>query len=32
VVSPAVTGYTPTAAESEWPGQYSSLMTIDKTG
>ena len=32
VVSPAVTGYTPTAAESEWPGQFSSLMTIDKTG
>jgi oligopeptide transport system substrate-binding protein len=32
VVSPAVNGYTPTAAESEWPGQFSSLMTIDKTG
>jgi oligopeptide transport system substrate-binding protein len=31
VVSPDVTGYTPTAAESEWPGQFSSLMTIDKT-
>jgi oligopeptide transport system substrate-binding protein len=32
VVNPAVTGYTPTPAESEWPGQFSSLMTIDKTG
>jgi oligopeptide transport system substrate-binding protein len=32
VVSPGVTGYTPTAAESEWPGQFSSLMTIDKSG
>ena len=32
VVSPDVTGYTATAAETEWPGQFSSLMTIDKTG
>ncbi len=32
VVSPAVTGYTPTPAEGEWPGQFSSLMSIDKTG
>ncbi len=32
VVSPTVTGYTPTPSESEWPGQFSSLMTIDKTG
>lgn len=32
VVNPAVTGYTPTPAEGEWPGQFSSLMTIDKTG
>ena len=32
VVSPDVTGYMPTAAENQWPGQYSSLMTIDKTG
>ena len=32
VVNPAVTGYTPTPAESEWPGQFSSLMTIDKSG
>ena len=32
VVNPAVTGYTPTASESAWPGQFGSLMTIDKTG
>jgi hypothetical protein len=25
-----VTGITPTASESEWPGSLSSLMTIDK--
>ena len=31
VVNPAVTGYTPNALEVEWPGQFSSLMTIDKT-
>jgi oligopeptide transport system substrate-binding protein len=31
VVNPAVTGYTPTSGESEWPGQFSSLMTLDKT-
>ena len=31
VVNPSVTGYTPTAAESEWPGSFSSLMTLDKT-
>src|SRR5215211_1817116 len=31
VVNPAVTGYTPTASEVEWPGELSSLMTIDKT-
>src|SRR5215203_626275 len=31
VVSPKVTGYTATAAEPEWPGQFSSLMTLDKT-
>jgi oligopeptide transport system substrate-binding protein len=29
VVNPAVTGYTPTPAESQWPGQFSSLMTLD---
>ncbi|HET7055381.1 MAG TPA: peptide ABC transporter substrate-binding protein [Thermomicrobiales bacterium] len=32
VVNPAVTGYTPTASEVEWPGYLSSIMTIDKTG
>jgi oligopeptide transport system substrate-binding protein len=32
VVNPAVTGYTPTGSEVEWPGSLSSLMTIDKTG
>ena len=31
VVSPSVTGYTPTATEVQWPGQMSSLMTLDKT-
>lgn len=31
VVNPAVTGYSPTPSESEWPGQFSSLMTIDKS-
>jgi oligopeptide transport system substrate-binding protein len=31
VVNPAVTGYTPTTGEVEWPGGTSSLMTIDKT-
>jgi oligopeptide transport system substrate-binding protein len=31
VVNPAVTGYTPSSNESEWPGQFSSLMTIDKS-
>jgi len=31
VVNPAVTGYTPTPSESEWPGQFSSLMTITKS-
>jgi oligopeptide transport system substrate-binding protein len=29
VVNPAVTGYTPTPSESQWPGQISSLMTLD---
>ncbi|MFT4039014.1 MAG: peptide ABC transporter substrate-binding protein [Thermomicrobiales bacterium] len=32
VVNPAVTGYSPTPAEGEWPGQFSSLMTITKNG
>ena len=31
VVNPAVTGYTPTASESAWPGQFGSLMTLDKS-
>jgi oligopeptide transport system substrate-binding protein len=31
VVNPNVTGYTPTATEVQWPGQMSSLMTLDKT-
>jgi oligopeptide transport system substrate-binding protein len=31
MVRPNVTGYTPTAAEVQWPGQFSSLMTLDKT-
>jgi oligopeptide transport system substrate-binding protein len=31
VVSPNVTGYTPTALEPQWPGHFSSLMTVDKT-
>ena len=31
VVNPAVTGYTPTPAEGQWPGQFSSLMTLDIT-
>ncbi len=32
VVKPNVTGYDPTPAEGEWPGQFSSLMTITKNG
>jgi oligopeptide transport system substrate-binding protein len=31
VVNPAVTGYTPTPGEIEWPGSASSLMTLDIT-
>ena len=31
VVKPNVTGYSPTATEVQWPGQMSSLMTLDKT-
>jgi oligopeptide transport system substrate-binding protein len=31
VVNPAITGYTPTASEVEWPGYLGSIMTIDKT-
>jgi oligopeptide transport system substrate-binding protein len=29
VVNPALTGYTPTASEVEWPGYLGSLMTMD---
>jgi oligopeptide transport system substrate-binding protein len=29
LVKPEVTGYTPTPLEVEWPGQFSSLLTID---
>jgi oligopeptide transport system substrate-binding protein len=29
VVNPKITGYTPTVDELEWPGEFSSLMTID---
>lgn len=31
VVNPAVTGFSPTPSDSEWPGQSSSLMTITKS-
>jgi hypothetical protein len=31
VVSPAITGSTPTSGEGVWPGQFSSIMTIDKS-
>ena len=31
LVKPNVTGLTPTNSADQWPGQYSSLMTIDKT-
>jgi oligopeptide transport system substrate-binding protein len=31
LVNPTVTGYTPTPSDVEWPGNYGSLMTIDKT-
>ncbi|MDQ2652108.1 MAG: peptide ABC transporter substrate-binding protein [Chloroflexota bacterium] len=31
VVNPAVTGYTPTASEVEWPGYLGSIMTIEKS-
>jgi oligopeptide transport system substrate-binding protein len=32
VVNPAITGYTPTASEAAFPGQFSSMTTMDKTG
>lgn len=31
LVNPNVTGYTATALDVEWPGQFTSLMEIDKT-
>jgi oligopeptide transport system substrate-binding protein len=31
MVNPAVTGYTPSSSEFEWPGYSASMMTIDKT-
>jgi oligopeptide transport system substrate-binding protein len=31
LVNPNVTGYTATALDVEWPGQFTSLLTIDKT-
>ncbi len=31
LVNPDVTGYTATALDVEWPGQFTSLLTIDKT-
>jgi oligopeptide transport system substrate-binding protein len=31
LVNPAVTGYTPTSSDSEIPGQWGSLLTIDVT-
>ena len=31
LVKPNVTGYTATALDVEWPGQFTSLLTIDKT-
>ncbi|CAN5531231.1 ABC transporter substrate-binding protein [soil metagenome] len=30
LVNPAVTGYTATALDVEWPGQFTSLLTVDK--
>ncbi len=31
VISDAVEGYTPTSLDAEWPGQFTSLLTINKT-
>jgi len=31
IVNPAITGYTPTASEVEWPGYLGSIMTLDKS-
>jgi len=29
MVDDAVTGYTPTTLDAEWPGQFTSLLTLD---
>jgi hypothetical protein len=31
LISPNVTGYTPTAGDAEFPGQFASLLTLDIT-
>jgi oligopeptide transport system substrate-binding protein len=31
LVKPNVTGYTATAIDAEWPGQFGSLLTVDKS-
>ena len=31
LVKPNVTGYAPTALDAEWPGQFTSLLTVDKS-
>jgi oligopeptide transport system substrate-binding protein len=31
LVKPSVTGYAPTALDAEWPGQFTSLLTVDKS-
>ena len=31
LVKPNVTGYTATALDVQWPGQFTSLLTLDKT-
>jgi ABC-type oligopeptide transport system substrate-binding subunit len=31
LVKPSVTGYTATAVDAEWPGQFGSLLTVDKS-
>ena len=31
LIKPNVTGYTATTLDVEWPGQFTSLLTLDKT-
>ena len=31
LVNPSVTGYKATAVDAEWPGQFGSLLTVDKS-